>query len=83
MVLFLVFGFFCNWGTGNMSLILEDAVMAPILFIITLFNGNYKNIKSKIPLTNRNERSSKIVGNILYNFLLFVVCGVLLELVKK
>lgn len=78
---FLVFGFCCNWGTGNMSLILEDAVMAPILFITTLFNGNYKNIKSNLPLTKRNDRGSKIVGNILYNFLLFVVCGVLLELV--
>ncbi|WP_195990176.1 hypothetical protein [Clostridium sp. D53t1_180928_C8] len=64
-----------------MSLILEDAVMAPILFITTLFNGNYKNIKSNLPLTKRNDRGSKIVGNILYNFLLFVVCGVLLQLV--
>lgn len=78
---FLVFGFCCNWGTGNISLMLEDAVMASILLIFTLFNGNYKNIKSKLPLTNRNEIGSKIVGHIIYNFLLFVALGFLLELV--
>ena len=55
--------------------------MASILLIFTLFNGNHKNIKSKLPLTNRNEIGSKIVGHIIYNFLLFVALGFLLELV--
>lgn len=75
---FLVFGFTSNWGTGDMKLIKEDALTASLLFLLTLFNCNYKNIKNKLPVTRSGKRENKIAGTILYNIGIFMIYAFLL-----
>ena len=79
--LFLAFGFFCNWGSGDITLILEDIFVVALLLSFTLFNGNYKNIKSKLPLTRSNVKNRVIAGVIIYNIVIFMIYGIITELI--
>lgn len=78
---FLIFGFFCNWGTADIVLIFTDIITVSLLLLLTLFNGNFKNIKGRLPLTRGNVKSRVIVGIILYNFVIFIIYGILLEII--
>ena len=80
---FLIFGVFCNWGSGDISLIFSDIITVALLLSFTLFNGNFKNIKKRLPLTRGNAKSKAIVGSILYNLIIFIIYGILLEIIKK
>lgn len=79
--LFLAFGFFGNWGSGDITLILEDIFVVALLLSFTLFNGNYKNIKSKLPLTRSNVKNRVIAGVIIYNIVIFMIYGIITELI--
>ena len=79
--LFLAFGFFFNWGSGDITLILEDIFVVALLLSFTLFNGNYKNIKSKLPLTRSNVKNRVIAGVIIYNIVIFMIYGIITELI--
>lgn len=76
---FLLFGFTCNWESGDISLILEDAFTVALLLILTLLNANFKGIKDKLPIISSSKKSNRILGLVLYNIGLFTVYGLLLE----
>lgn len=76
---FLLFGFTCNWESGDISLILEDAFTVILLLILTFFNANFKGIKDKLPIISSSKKSNRILGLVLYNMGLFTVYGLLLE----
>lgn len=75
---FLTFGFFMNFGTGDIKSILEDVLVASLLFSLTLFNGNYKNIKDKLPLTRSNKSGERKAGIIIYNLVIVIAFGIFL-----
>ena len=76
---FLLFGFTCNWESGDVNLILEDALTVALLLILTLLNANFKGIKDKLPIISSSKKSNRILGLVLYNMGLFTVYGLLLE----
>lgn len=78
---FLGFGLFCNWGTGDVSLMLEDLAMVVMLLSFTFLNGNYKNIKRKLPLIRSDKKGTSIAGIVIYNFIIFFIGGFLLEVI--
>jgi len=47
-----------------------------VFFIATLLYGNYKNIRSKLPMTRSKNILIRIVEYILYSFLLFMALGI-------
>ena len=76
---FLLFGFTCNWESGDVNLILEDAFTVILLLILTFFNANFKGIKDKLPIIRGSKKENRILGLVLYNMGLFTVYGLLLE----
>lgn len=64
---FLLFGAFHAISLSNIA-------MASMLLMMTLLNGNYKNIWSR----NRLLRDNKMVGLMFYNFIIFIGFGMFL-----
>lgn len=52
---------------------ITDIIMSLFLFFITLFYGNFNNIKSKLPVLRSKNIFIKILGYIMYTFLLLIV----------
>lgn len=80
--MFLIFGLTSNWSSGNLGLILEDLNLVILLLGFTLFNCNFNGIKNKLPIVRKKDRESKTAGILIYNILIFVIFGVLLELIE-
>ena len=80
--MFLIFGLTSNWSSGNLGLILEDLNLVILLLGFTLFNCNFNGIKNKLPIIRKKDRESKTAGILIYNILIFVIFGVLLELIE-
>ena len=76
---FLLFGFTCNWESGDVNLILEDALTVALLLILTLLNANFKGIKDKLPIIRSSKKENRILALVLYNIGLFTVYGLFLE----
>lgn len=53
-----------------------DIIFTTFFFILTLFYGNYKNIRSKLPMIRSKNILIRIIGYILYSFLLFMALGI-------
>ena len=80
--MFLIFGLTSNWSSRNLGLILEDLNLVILLLGFTLFNCNFNGIKNKLPIIRKKDRESKTAGILIYNILIFVIFGVLLELIE-
>lgn len=80
--MFLIFGLTSNWSSRNLGLILEDLNLVILLLGFTLFNCNFNGIKNKLPIVRKKDRESKTAGILIYNILIFVIFGVLLELIE-
>ena len=66
-------GFFTN------DLTLEnrrtDIIITSFLFVITLLIGNYKNLKTKLPLLSSNRRFVRFIGYLVYSLLILIISG--------
>ena len=56
----------------------SDIVLALFFFIITLFLGNYKGLKAKLPLLSSKRFLIQLLGYGLYLFILLLIVGFLL-----
>lgn len=57
----------------------DDFVIALLLFALTLFFGNYKNVKAKLPLLSSKSILLRIMGYIIYPLLLVILAGTFLS----
>ena len=77
--LFLIFGALIAFEDFTIGAFLENISVVVMLLMMTLLNCNYKNIKSKLPITNSSDKRVSIIGLIVYNFILFMIGGGLLN----
>lgn len=57
---------------------ISDIVVALLLFLLTLLLGNYRNIKSKLPLLGSKNIILRFLGYVLYIFILFLIAGAMM-----
>lgn len=57
---------------------ISDIVVALLLFLLTLLLGNYRNIKSKLPLLRSKNIILRFLGYVLYIFILFLIAGAMM-----
>lgn len=73
LLIMVAIGVFSNVPLSDERIM--DIVMVGLLFSLTLLFGNYKNINSKLPLLRSRNIFIKLLGYILYSFLLFLFSG--------
>lgn len=57
---------------------ISDIAVALLLFSLTLLLGNYRNIKSKLPLLRSKNVILRFLGYVLYIFILFLITGAMM-----
>lgn len=73
--LFLIFGALISFEDFTIGAFLENISIVAMLLMMTLLSCNYKNVKSKLPITNSSDKRLSIIGLIVYNFMLFMIGG--------
>lgn len=76
ILILTAFGFFSDDFSNKARL--WDIVIVTYFFSLTLLYGNYNNIDSKLPLLRSRNIFIKLVGYILYPFLLFLIMSLIL-----
>lgn len=57
---------------------ISDIVLGTFFLLVTFLYGNFKNIKSKLPLLNSKNILIRILAHFLYGLLLFIIAGMFL-----
>ena len=76
---FLGFGMLTSFENFSIPLLLENTSMVAMLLSMTFLNANFKDIKKKLPLLRSNNKTSVIIGLIIYNLILLLIGGGLLN----
>ena len=61
------------------ALLLENISMVAMLLSMTFLNANFKDIKKRLPLLRSNNKASVVTGLIIYNLILLLLGGGLLN----
>ncbi|MBS4536379.1 serine/threonine protein kinase [Clostridium sp. D2Q-14] len=66
-----LFGFFTEDPSFQNRVL--DVIMVGFLFTLTLFYGNFNNVKSKLPLVKSRRLFVKFIGYVFYTLLLLII----------
>lgn len=64
---------------GNMKIMLENSIVIGMLLTYWLLGTNFKNITSKLPLLKSKSFIKKIIGYIIYSFVIFLTFSLTLS----
>lgn len=75
---FLVAGLFVQDENSEYTLS-DNIIMVSLLLVIWLLCTNFLNIKSKLPIVNRESKSGNTIGCIVYSIILIFIAGMGME----
>lgn len=67
----------------SIVLLLENISMVGIFLVMTFLNTNFKDIKNRLPLLRRKNKTSVIIGLIIYNLILLGIWGEVLSFFER